>query len=198
METLSIAKSKFLNKYNPTESIEKAQSLAISAALQHNSLYEPNTSFSQKKIIRSTLAGKLMDISTKYISSVSEETYYNDIIELKDFMNQKYSDHFLKSAHPKYGYDPGFRISHSQKSLSVFLKHLWCIGKIEEPPQCPVDRIILTSIGQKSKNAAWGYVNSIEEHATKVNFIKEFIKNTKNPKMSLAKWELIQFSNGSF
>lgn len=65
-----------------------------------------------------------------------------------------------------------FRISHSQKSISVFVKHLWCMDVISEPNICPVDRIILgkTEV-RKNKDINWGYVNSIEEHKRKFTYI---------------------------
>ena len=38
----------------------------------------------------------------------------------------------------------GIRIAQCQKSLSLYLKYLWCYGLIETPPVCPIDRVILS------------------------------------------------------
>lgn len=189
-DQIKSAKEKFLTRYNTSHSIEKAKSLAIRAAVQHNSLYHENTSIKDKSEVRDAWGKKLMKLSEKYSNKITTQDYYLDISELKDYMNKNFGVFFKNEPHLKYGYDPGFRISHSQKSLSVFLKHLWCMELIANPPQCPVDRIILTHIGQKSKNASWGYINTIEEHHSKIRLLEEFIKPTTT---SLSIWELLIF-----
>ncbi len=40
----------------------------------------------------------------------------------------------------------GFRVGIAQKALNLYLKYLWCLGKITEPPHCPFDSIIISEI----------------------------------------------------
>ena len=110
-------KSSFLNRYNPERTEEKAIELSIKAAVQHNSLFK----VTMIEKFRHVWAEALRIISEKYKSEeVSDEIYVADIIELKDLMNNQFSDYFMSETHPKFNYDPGFRISHSQKSIGVF------------------------------------------------------------------------------
>jgi hypothetical protein len=189
-DNISSLMENFLNRYNPQKSIDTAISLSIKAAVQQNSLYLENLSFKKRKEIRNDWSNELKSILKKYVVKQSKEIYNTDILTLKDFMNNKHGESFRKIPHPKYNYDIGFRISHSQKSISVLLKHIWCMKMIPEPPLCPVDRIILEKIGLKGKNASWGYINSLEIHNSKVAEINEFaLKENK----SIAIWELTNF-----
>jgi len=72
------------------------------------------------------------------------------------------------------------------------LKHLWCMGEIPEPPQCPVDRIILKAAGCEHADRSWCYVNSLEEHRNKVEMLK---RRAEDGSATLAVWELLKFSN---
>ena len=191
-DKLNWAKEDFLNRYNPQKSIDTAISLSIKAAVQHNSLYLENLSIGKRKEVRTDWGKELLHIAEKYKENQTEEIYNEDILKLKELMNIRHGDSFRRSPHLKYKYDIGFRISHSQKSISVFLKHLWCMNKISEPPVCPVDRIILEKIGMSGKSASWGYINSLEIHNSKVAEINEFaLKENK----SIAIWELMNFIN---
>lgn len=183
-------KYSFLNRYNPERTEEKAIELSIKAAVQHNSLYSKSASNDDRKVIRHVWAEALRIISEKYKSEeVSDEIYLADIIELKDLMNNQYSDYFMSETHPKFNYDPGFRISHSQKSIGVYLKHLWCLGEIKAPPQCPVDAIILKVAGQKYPNTKWTHINSIDEHLSQVEILSKMAGD-----LPLPEWELKSFN----
>ena len=123
--TLTNEKDLFLDRYNPEFSTDTALSLAIRAAVQHNSLYDKSTTVKQRKEIRDYWSGLLINISEKYQESkISDVIYESDIVQLKSKMNIKFNQYFLSETHSKFGYNPGFRISHSQKSISVYLKHL--------------------------------------------------------------------------
>jgi len=121
----------------------------------------------------------LVEKSAKYKESTSSEDYENDIIFLKKEMNERFYLWFRNER---------FKISHSQKSLSVFLKHLWCMGKIAEPPQCPVDRTILTIAGAHLQHRGWRHVNNICEHRQKIRLLRNAAGSE-----SLARWELRSF-----
>ncbi|SFO60272.1 hypothetical protein SAMN04488519_1098 [Algoriphagus ornithinivorans] len=192
---IEIAKVEFVKKYNNEKSVERALSRALNASVQHNSLYAPSVSMTERKAVRKAWIEKLVELSKEYQNGADIETFHAQVLELRDYMNRNFSEYFRNDVHPKYGYNPGFRISHAQKSLSVFLKHLWCMGMIDTPPICPVDRVILEKIGKKGKSAAWGYVNTMEEHKEKLGFIFSHIQKTNNPNVAVAVWELLEFPN---
>jgi hypothetical protein len=182
-------KEEFLNRYNPKRNLEKALSSAISAAVQHNSLYRKEATSKEKESVRCKWTAFLKLKKKDYENEQTVEKYENDIQELSDLMNESFSESFLSEPHQKFKTEPGFRISHAQKSLSVFLKHLWCMGEAATPPQCPVDARILTMAGKKYPNTKWGYVNSIDEHRKKISFLEAATEASQ----SLAEWELEVF-----
>jgi hypothetical protein len=182
-------KEDFLNRYNPKRTLEKALSSAISAAVQHNSLYKKEATSEEKESIRCKWMAILKQKQKDYENEQTIEKYENDIKELRDLMNEIFSKSFLSEPHPKFKTEPGFRISHAQKSLSVFLKHLWCMGAVATPPQCPVDARILAIAGKKYPDTKWGYVNSIDEHREKISVLEA----AKEGSQLLAEWELEQF-----
>jgi len=179
----------FLDKYNPEREVQRALSMSIKASVQRNNLYSENIrSGSQKRIeVGQIWREKLIEITKKYENSISRDQYLEDVVELKKFMNETFDGHFNNN---KFLSDPGLRLSHSQKSISVYLKHLWCIGKVKEPPCCPVDAIILKRIGLKYPHNSWGKINQLQELEDKLNLIEKFA--SKNS-LSVAQWELCNF-----
>ncbi len=187
---MNIHKNAFLNKYNPTCTIDKAIASAINASVQHNSLYRKDISSELKVALRHEWRWFLMELVPRYSNPQELAEYEADIEELKRMMNLRFSQAFNEMPHPKFKTDPGFRISHAQKSIAVFLKHAWCMGMIATPPQCPVDAIILTVSGRRYPETKWGYVNTIDEHRCKIKML-ELAK--ADPNVSLAEWELAKF-----
>lgn len=186
---LRISKAKFLAKYNPASSIDSALSKSISSAVQHNSLYTEWLSVGERKLVRETWSDYLNFLGEKYTKAQSNETYELDLLFLQSLMNETHCEKFRETPHPKFKYDPGFRISHSQKSISEYLKHLWCMDRIPEPPQCPVSALILSIAGSSPTEKRWSYVNSIEEHREKVLILSK-VADSEN--LTLPAWELMK------
>jgi hypothetical protein len=90
----------------------------------------------------------------------------------------------------KSGVADGFRISHSQKSLSIFSKHLWCLNLIDEPVFCAVDAIILGKTDAHS-NIKWTKISTIEAHRESYKYIET---EASKSGMSIAQWELSAFA----
>lgn len=57
-----------------------------------------------------------------------DQTHLENISKLKDFASG-------------FGFVM-LRFGHAQKILNLFLKYLWCLGYVQEPPHFPVDRLI--------------------------------------------------------
>jgi hypothetical protein len=173
-------KEQFLDKYNKSRTINEALSRSIRAAVQHNKLYNIDST-SSRELIREFWSDSLIEISKRFVLENWNEDYYEkEIIGLKKVMNDK------------YGQNIDFRISHSQKSIGVFFKHLWCLGDIPTPPQCPIDRIILTKAKAPIYHRSWGAVNDIETHRLKYAFIKQKALSDGYNNVSL--WELEHFN----
>ena len=181
------SKKKFVQKYNPNRDIETALKSGIIAAVQRNLLYAKSIKPNQKLLVREGWAQSLLDIAKEFQKEVSLEQYEQLILDLQKHMNEKYRGLFDSGSQ----HGSMFRISHSQKSISVCVKHLWCLGEIPEPKICPVDRSILYQTGAATVgDVAWGYVNSIEDHRRKFNYI---IEEAHKSNLTVAQWELSNF-----
>ena len=85
-----------------------------------------------------------------------------------------------------------FNVGHAQKLINLLLKYYWCSGWLKnEPPHCPIDRIILTKakIKDNGKTPSWTKIDNIKIYK---KYIEE-LKNIVAPK-SLAVWELESFN----
>jgi hypothetical protein len=189
MDAVEPKKQLFLQRYNFDYSRKVAVSKAITASVQHNLLYAPSASSKDKDSIRIHWGSCLEEVGDEFKKNVSIQKYEFIVEQLKKGMNKKFGDLF----HNGSPYGSMFRISHSQKSISVYIKHLWCMGLIGEPNICPIDRIILSSTdAKKMKDISWGCVNSIEEHRRKFKYI---VEESSRQNMSVAVWELLKFTN---
>lgn len=194
-EQLVLAKQAFLNRYNVLNAsaeenrqmaIEKALSRAITASVQHNPTYHPNCNTDAlRRLVRVFWGQQLIVIAEKYKEEQSIETYENEILELQRVMNENVGHCFQEH---------GFKISHSQKSISVYLKHLWCIGLIATPPLCPVDRMILTHIGHGNAQPPWTQVTTIEQYRAHVALLTNHYNLDPIRYEKIAEWELMAFA----
>ncbi len=178
-------KKKFIIKYH----IKTCVLSGINSSVCRSSAYSDKISKKQKKEFKDFWKEYLKDIIyPKYIQPQTLEEYIKDIIEFQRIMNEKFYPYFQ---HKNFTDDPGFRIAHAQKSISVFLKHLWCIDLIQEPPMCPIDRTVLREIGESS---AWTKLNDINEYRRIVGIIKEQAEQREE---SICEWELRVFSKNT-
>ncbi|GAP68288.1 hypothetical protein BA6E_102288 [Bacteroidales bacterium 6E] len=169
----------FLYKYNKSRTIEEALKKSIGAAVKRNVLYE-KSQLANRLQVRNIWKQELCMLFHDYNQNHWDEMRYEFEIEsLKCVMNSSF---------------PGlidFRISHSQKSIGVFFKHLWCLGKIPTPPQCPVDRKILTYANAPSNERSWGFVDDLNSHRHKYSYIRNAAANEGFE--VVPEWELCSF-----
>lgn len=147
IKELSAAQREFLHECSVVvsgtefENVEKAARKGVQAASQRSRLYSKNT---DKREIGDYWVERLRSISEDYKKPQTFCKFLEDVLKLKEDMNNKFPDSFDCGVD---GYAPRFRLAHAQKSLSVCLKHLWCMDIIPEPPMCPIDRGILWKVG---------------------------------------------------
>ena len=184
---IELRKNEFLNRYNPERSEYLALTSGVKAAVQHNALYSPDAN---RESIKAFWKEELKKLGIKYRTVQTEETFIQDVEVLKAKMNKCFPNSFKNTSRKQL--DREFRISHAQKSISVYLKHLWCMGKIVTPPLCPIDRIVLNELN--ANDPRWGYVNDIETYKGHINLIKEWRRNNdEHSDDPIAVWELFAF-----
>ncbi len=151
--------------------------LTIMGAFQHNKIYGENVNVANKIKFRKSLELLLNIKAEAYKKMVSESNHLMHLDELKSSLELAHKDILL---------DEFISFGTVQKILNLYLKYLWSIDLIVEPPHCPIDSIILNRLNdfttrwtKMNKNV---YINTIE----KIKLISE--------KRSIAEWELLEFS----
>jgi hypothetical protein len=181
-------KKQFLERYNKSGTVEEALRKAISAAVQHNSLYSEGVSNETRSDIRGYWSEQLVDIAQNR-PAATKAVYEFQILELQNRMTVRFpTKNYFSPIKP--GILDGLRISHSQKSLSIFSKHLWCLNLIAEPVFCAVDAIILGKTNAPT-HIKWTKISTIEAHRKSYEFIED---EASKSGMTIAQWELASFA----
>ena len=174
---------------------------AINAAVQTRSTKNPV--FSSKKTNKGVLFNDwkklLIQNAKQYKIRKEQADFIKSVKDLQKALQDKHGALFYKNE---------VRIAQCQKSLSVYLKWLWCLGEISpEPPVCPIDRNVINNcyslldkkkdkddrsfLVSVNKNGGWGCINSIDDYkrlldiANKVAQLKE---------KTVSQWELSFFN----
>jgi hypothetical protein len=196
LEDLAEQKSRFLRRFGADEgpNVARARALqdAIVSALLKNALYAPAATAADRQAVGAGWKQMLETIAAGYVDATSPEKYEEDLVRLQSHMNRGFGQYFRQARHPKFGYEPGFRISHAQKSLALVLKHFWCLDFVTIPPECPVDRPVLIAARAGELNSKWTDVNSIAAHRVKMQFLAEA---SAKENLAIAEWELKTINN---
>ncbi|MFB3789581.1 MAG: hypothetical protein ACE15F_24760 [bacterium] len=150
-------------------------SLTLMATVQRADVYTSDPDVKDRKAFRNALRSKLEQIAQGYKKQVPEETHIRNIVNLSTS---------LTSAYAKVLKDGRFRIGTAQKALNLYLKYLWCLGKIPPPPHCPFDSLIIAKL-PAYKGPRWTALASEQEYRTLVSIAKDKAQRTP-----LAVWEL--------
>jgi hypothetical protein len=157
--------------------------LAWAASVQRSKLYD--SKYGKPKDAINAFRSSLVDYFEKsllksYTTNCPEDQH---IQNLEDFSN-----HGTQEGVNLLGPD-GYKLGVAQKFLNLMLKYLWCIGKIPEPPHCPVDRIIISKTDLRGK-MNWTEIKTTCEYKTAIGAIRE---TAKKAGLSIAQWELKEF-----
>jgi hypothetical protein len=150
-------------------------SLTLMAAVQRGDVYTAEARESARKTFRLELRRKLEEIAWGYHKPVGENAHLKNICLLADHLTKNHSETLKRRR---------FRIGTAQKALNLYLKYLWCIGAITEPPHCPFDfQIIrrLRGFGQ----IRWTTLDDIESY----KLLVAAARHASHP-LSIAQWEL--------
>ncbi|TDK43478.1 hypothetical protein [Algoriphagus formosus] len=120
---------------------EQLWSSTIRAATSRaGNIYKVGTTEEDKKSFKKALHEFVNEIIQNHYEAKTpdEPTHLKNIKELKEYANR------LEFVNFRYG--------HAQKVLNLYLKYLWCLGLVQEPPHFPVDRLIQQKM--KIKNSS--------------------------------------------
>lgn len=174
-------KSKMKNRFINSE----IWSLTIGGAFQRANVYKPDALEKDKRGFKFMLKGYIDNtiVDSYKKGNVSDEVHIENIEQL-----QKYTANFDKLLT-----NGQFNFGVSQKLINLYLKYLWCLDIIPEPPHFPVDRIIQQKLEYKPIKA-WTKIEKAEDYMAIVNFARTKINTKEEYTTSLATIELHQFS----
>jgi hypothetical protein len=114
----------------------------------------------------------------------TDDQHYKNLEDLANTLSDEFKDLLaLANNHPR------FRIGIAQKALNLYLKRLWCLGKIPTPPHCPFDGIILGKLKLHDPDPTpWTQMDDIEEYKRWIRAAREQADAEDLP--SIAEWEL--------
>lgn len=181
----------FLSSYTPSANAITPEEIAlvgaIVSAVRRNPTYSRDLPREQRNELVEFWHNELIQRGSKYLRSVQTlNTYVGDIIDMKASINARYGE-FLHN-----DVSSGIRISQCQKSLSVYLKYMWCQNiAVVDPPLCPIDRIVLSHCGIfdiswtriDDADTLWRIIAAVTSHAQGYPCCD-----------SVAEWELCMFN----
>lgn len=145
--------------------IKMALSSSIASAIRHQSFYSASA---DKQHVREQWMILLLEYSKKAHSSLEE--YAEEVYQ---FTNELVS---------KLGNTSKVKLAFAQKSLSVFLKYLWCYGIIETAPACPVDYYVLSKAKENDSSIStknWTALDDKEEYLKILRALKKWKEEGK-------------------
>lgn len=150
-------------------------SLSVDPAFMHHKIYSSDDK-KERQNFKVYMRKEVIEMVKKYkVKKCSEEEHLKNISKLSK-LSKSYSK-ILNNGALSFGI--------SQKILNLFLKQMWCAGKLKnEPPHFPIDRIIINKLN--AGNISWSKMkNDIE-------YLKVIKKAKSHPQFrgSLAKLEL--------
>jgi hypothetical protein len=157
--------------------LKEARKASIRAAVQHNRYKSEQTGIDKefhnqwREELQKT--GEAFEVATCY----PLESYLEDVVRLATKLQVK---------------NPGINISHAQKSLGLYLKYLWCVGGVKEPPACPIDRAVLEAARIEVLN--WTEITSLDVLRKVLSNLEDYLTNLQISG-GLAQWELRTFNS---
>lgn len=185
-------KEQFLKSYPIIETAKTPEEFALKSAIvssvRRNPTYSSGLCLSRKHEIIDFWKQEIIKRSDKYFKTTKTiDEYIDDVLEMKGAINA----HFCEGL--KNSISLGLRVSHCQKSLSVYLKYMWCYNITSiVPPACPIDRIVLTHCG--ISDIAWTRLND-KKKFRKILSIIEKTRHNNGCCRSIAEWELCLFNS---
>lgn len=85
--------------------------------------------------------------------------------------------------------EDGYKYGVAQKLLNLALKYYWCLGLINEPPHCPVDRIVIDKTYLRGK-MNWTEILTERQYLDIIRAIKT---EAEKQNCSIAQWELSSY-----
>jgi hypothetical protein len=152
--------------------------MSVFGALGRSKTYSTSAGEEAKNRFRNALREKLDELSVLYKSAVTEKDHLSNIETLSNDLTSRFQ-HYLRNGR--------FRIGIAQKALNLYLKYLWCVNLISEPPHCPFDSIVISYL-RDSTDLKWTSIDTIEDYIMLVRSARKISKDKSLPVWELEIW----------
>jgi hypothetical protein len=146
------------------------------SAFRRANVYSKDASEIDKGKFAKMLRQKLKSLEQGYLKGVTEAEHIGNIERFGQELTEQFS-HVLAGNKMRFGI--------SQKAVNLYLKYLWVLGYIPQPPHCPIDRVILNEVGIYHEN--WTQLDDVEKYMGMIGKLKE---RADKDKLTIAEWEL--------
>jgi hypothetical protein len=79
----------------------------------------------------------------------------------------------------------------AQKGLNLYLKYLWCVGRVKLPPHCPFDSKVIGKLPSPLSAIAW---TKLDDEATYLDLVKAARAMAEKESLTLTEWEIRLFA----
>jgi hypothetical protein len=168
-------------------------SVAIGDALKHNLTYAPTKTKREReengKTLRRELSLAMIDFAQKYKVIVTDADHRKNLAALEKWVTEKCGSVLVGGKVRKEGH---LRRGTAQKAFNLYLKFLWCVGRIPTPPHSTVDKTILVKLPKEFQNINWTQIDSEEEYDIIIEAVQKIAG--REP---LAEWELREWNQAN-
>jgi hypothetical protein len=159
--------------------------LAWGASVQRAHLYKEGIDPSAKKEIK-----EFRRQVTKFLSSELLPQYKRLVTDAQHYTNLERLIEYASGQGESLLGMQGYKYGVAQKLLNLTLKYHWCLGLAEEPPHCPVDRVVIEKTKLKGR-VKW---TQIIDRAEYENVIDDVRRLAAEKNVSIALWELTYYT----
>ena len=146
---------------------------SMKSTLGRNRVYSRAEIGNERTAFRSRFASMIRAAAEQYKQPVPDDQHCATIRTIADSLSTEFKP-ILRGGRLRYGT--------AQKMLNLYLKYLWRLARIVEPPHCPVDSVVLGAGGIAGR---WTESDSEEEYRCWIKHLR-----WKVHPLSLSQWEL--------
>ncbi|MGO9403340.1 MAG: hypothetical protein ACLPVW_07705 [Terriglobales bacterium] len=169
-------REKFLEVFaGRTEEHAIREAINAAVATRRGGKFYETTDVRKRTALREDWTKLIRAESTRYVrgDKVTDDEHCESISRIAATLSSEFKECLSNG---RLGYGP------SQKAFNLYLKGLWCLGRIAMPPHCPVDRIVL---GKAKVDGAWTRCTRDEY----MGWILKLRQEAERQGLSLSEWE---------
>ena len=155
---------------------------AINAALGHNKTYAPTATDENKDTLRRELSSAMVEFVEKYKMPVEPADHRKNLTALEEQVTKNCGSFLVGGDRRKEGH---LRKGTAQKAFNLYLKFLWCAGRIPTPPHCTIDSTVIGKLPKELRNVKWTQIDSEDEYDKIIEAAQKVAGHEP-----LAEWEL--------